>query len=84
MSEREAIMKRRKHLCQKAKPKAKSTIADLTFHTRSTSNRVKHILQNHPDIGQQMDRIAKEARLGAGWWRRTGVRVLEHGTVEKK
>ena len=83
---REAIMKRRKYLRQKAKTKAKSAIADLKFHTRSTSNRVKHILQKHPDIGQQMDRTAKEAGLGVDRWQRTGVTVLEHGgeKVEKK
>ena len=74
---REAIMKIEK---------AKSAIADLTFHTRSTSNRVKHILQKQNDIGQRMDRIAKEAGLGADRWGRTGVTVLEHGgeKAEKK
>ena len=36
---REAIMKRRKYLRQKAKTKAKSAIAYLKFHTRSTSNK---------------------------------------------
>ena len=48
---REAIMKRRKYSRQKAKKKAKSAVADLKFYTRSTSNRVKHILQKHLDIG---------------------------------
>ena len=79
-------MKRRKYLRQKAKTKTKSAISDLKFHTCSTSNRVKHILQKHSDIGQQMDRIAKESGLGADRWRRTGVTVLEHNgeKVEKK
>ena len=83
---REAIMKRRKYLGQEAKAKAKSAVADLKFHTRSTSNSVRHILQKYPDIGQQIDCIAKGAGFGADRRWRTGGTVLEHGgeKVEKK
>jgi len=58
----------------KGKRMAKSEIELKGLHGRRKSTEVtSSVLARHPDIGEVMENMVKEADVGADKWRRTGV-----------
>ena len=74
----EIIRSKLKLIVDKGKRLAKSEIESKgLFGGRKSSERTNSILTRHPDIGEVMEDMVKEADVGADKWHRTGVYILQ-------
>ena len=58
-------------------------LAEMNFLRRKTSQSVRGILKDHPDIGEVMEKFVNERNIGADAWRRTGVLTFDGNTRVK-
>ena len=58
-------------------------LAEINFLRRKTSQSVRGILKDHPDIGEVMEKFVNERNIGADAWRRTRVLTFDRNTHVK-
>ena len=58
-------------------------LAEMNFLRRKTSQSVRGILKDHPDIGEVMEKFVNEWSIGADAWRRTRVLTFDGNTRVK-
>jgi hypothetical protein len=84
LSEKE-ILTKLKLIKDKAKRKAKAEIEFKGLDgKRKSVKTTKSVLSRHPDIGEVMENIVKDADVGADKWRRTGVYIFTGDTKKEK
>jgi hypothetical protein len=84
LSEKE-ILTKLKLIKDKAKRKAKAEIEFKGLDgKRKSVKTTKSVLSRHPDIGEVMENIVKDADVGADKWRRTGVYTFTGDTKKEK
>ena len=58
-------------------------LAEINFLRRKTSQSVRGILKDHPDIVEVMEKFVNERNIGSDAWRRTRVLTFDRNTHVK-
>lgn len=77
------IQRKLKLIKDKGKRLAKVELKGL-YGRRKSTERASSVLVRHPDIGEVMENIVREADVGAEKWRRTGVYTFTGDTKKEK